>query len=234
MSGQASSANGPSVDRLAEMLDELLTSTPGAGSSFHVHYQLLFSVAYPLREQWPVALAPSSELCAELSLWISTAHRQLDSPREQRTFMSRELFADLMHSLPAKLDMDSWVSDVVAQHAEIRTAVDLNRMLLHITQSIADEMACRVVEIYDVTMRARGQVSLLGLVEMQSAAREMLGDEFFQLPFDTVGLLAATNRLGQQQFLALRDFNTVLTELDREVLAAAGGSDDDADEMKCD
>lgn len=226
MSGQTT-FNGL-MDGLANSFNELLSSTPGAGASFLGHYQILFEVAYPIRANWPSPSEPKTELRDRLSWWITRVRTQIRGPRERHTFISSDVFADLMYSLPAKLDMTSWVADVIAGNAAIQTAQALQTMLLHTTQAIADQMACLVADLYDRAMKNRGEAPLLGFSEMQKASREMLGEAFFKLPFDDENLLRPTNRLSDEEFIELHNFNTVLTESDEEILEHSPG---DVDEM---
>lgn len=229
---QNSYRNDETMDRLANSFNELFTNTPIADASFLGHYQILFEVAYPVRANWPAPSVPNTGLRAKLASWVAHVRRQVRFiPRQRHTFMSLELFPDLLQSLPVKIDIDSWVADVVAEDAFIQTAEDLQRMLLHMTQVIADDMACLVADLYDRAMRNRGEALLLSLMELQKASREMLGEEFFLLSFDEAGTLRPADGLSDEEFIALRDFNTVLTESNEEILASAPGG---ADEMTID
>lgn len=102
-------------------------------------------------------------------------------------------FEQLMdHGMPARLGLDTWIGRTVLAIVAERFPLDDNdseAALIALARRVARYIACCIVFRYTTPMyEVRGN-DVLNTAQVARAVREILGEEWFDLPFDVDGAL---------------------------------------------
>jgi len=171
-------------------------------------YDRLFEWTWPRRVDRPDTQDVGGRVFAGLNEWVSTHKYDVDDgQRTRRSWFPLRLFDGLVRCLPLKLDVDSWVGELMYdQH--FYSQVEVERFLVYASRIVLDQMVVHLRVAY-VNIRGRNSNwrAMLGHDDFCEAAREMLGREFTQLEFDRQLVLSEASDLTEHESRALQDFN---------------------------
>ncbi|KAF1351955.1 hypothetical protein BDV97DRAFT_135735 [Delphinella strobiligena] len=162
-------------------------------------YELLFEWAWPRREHMALNLDVGGRVYSALNAWVSEHKYDIldDDLRLQRHWFPPHLFDSLIRCLPERLDMESWIGEML-YHQHFYDQPQTQRFLIYLSRTIMDQMTVSVSDVFrGVLQRDKIESRLLGHDDFRRATREMLGEVFSQLDFDTDNVLG---QAGDQTF----------------------------------
>lgn len=172
-------------------------------------YELLFKWAWPRREHMALNFDVGGRVYSALNAWVSEHKYEIldNEPRLQRHWFPPHLFDSLVRCLPERLDMESWIG-VLLYEQHFYDQPQTEHFLIHLSRMIMDQMTTSVSDIFrDVLQRDKIESRLLGHVDFRRATREMLGEAFSQLDFDTDKILGLAGDLSFRDMMSWRRFN---------------------------
>lgn len=172
-------------------------------------YELLFKWTWPRREHMALNFDVGGRVYSALNAWVSEHKYEIldDELRLQRHWFPPHIFDSLVRCLPVRLDMESWIGILLyEQHFYNQPQTEL--FLVHLSRMIMDQMTMSVSDIFrDVLQRDGIESRLLGHVDFRRATREMLGEAFSQLDFDTNNILGQASDQTFRDMMSWRRFN---------------------------